>query len=388
MTFTNRAALLCEGHVVLSNIVTGERVPSLFLRKAASAAAYEPGGQLQYTLTITNTAPTPFAALTLLDDLGRYLFMGFPRFPLSYIEGSATLELVSASGTAQGMVTATQNEDGVLFAFALPANTTVLLRYRVTVSAFASPAAGYSITNVAVLQGEGLPAPLKATLTLPVAEQARLAVAKTAHGIPEEGQPFTFTLVVLNYGNVPVTAADFVVLSDPLDPPLAQLTVTANGVPWTQGVQYQYEDGFFYFRTESGAIELDAATVTQNDFGTWVLSPAALVLTLTGVVASSPMRPARMEVLPAYADGREASLQVERVRPDLFRLSGTGEVPPAFMLLTQPSAPLQLLAGSDPRFTLQGQVLQVDADSLAQPVSAFVSVRHGAGYTVTLEYTP
>lgn len=288
MIFTNTAALSYLQRTVSSNVVTGEVSSPLTLQKVASADTYAPGERVLYTVAIVNRASAAYDGLLLEDDLGLYLWNGTPRFPMSYTIGSAALHYFNASGITPGTVTAEDTAAGVTFSFGIPALSTALLSYEVTPTPFAPLSAGSAITNTAVLSGNVPLLPLTASHTLPIAEAPDLAIAKASDQAAVVGQPMRFYLIVSNYGNLPVTDSDFVTLSDSFDPPLRQITVRAGETLWTQGVEYLYDENFFFFQTLPGALNLPAAAFSQDSFGLWNASPASLILTVTGTVASRP----------------------------------------------------------------------------------------------------
>lgn len=330
----------------------------------------------------------PYTGVTLLDDLGKYDFQGFPRFPTFYIDNTVTLNYYQSGVVTTGAVTAAQTSDGITFSFDIPANTVAVLSYEVNVSSFAPLTVGFFIENVATLSGNGIDTPLKDTYAIPIAEQVNLKIAKCAEDVATEGQPFTFKFIVSNYGNVAISDTDYVVVSDLLNPALSNVQVYANGVLWTEGNQYVYDENLFYFQTQYGAIDLDAATFTQDSFGRWITDPSSLVITITGTVQSQPPTQSLVNVVPAYADGREASLNVVRIENDSYLLGRTGDVPASFMITSAPDCVLKLVSGSDPRFSLAGNVVTVDTDALTNTITAFVRVNYGTGFNVQLDYIP
>lgn len=286
MFFTNRAALSYGGISVSSNTVSGQLVSPLSLYKSASAAGYQSGGQLQYTLTVVNTSDTPYPALTLTDNLGVYPFQTATRFPLSYVDGSASLTAYGAGGINSLPLTVTAVADGIRFSFDMPASATALLLYTAQTTVFAPPAAGSEIVNTATLGGDYPLLPTAASLSLPAAVSAQPVISKCVSSETiSPGQQVTFTLTLSNYGNYPITASDYVVISDTLSPPLTGVSVYADGLLWTQGVQYDYSESAAYFITQPGAIALPAATFTRDDFGSWSVTPSSLVIKISGTAA-------------------------------------------------------------------------------------------------------
>lgn len=388
MNFTNKADLSYNNNTIQSNIVIGELVSSVTLSKDASADSYVPDGQLQYTVTVANTSAVSYTGLSLLDNLGRYSFTGFSRFPLSYVDNSVVLNYYSSSGVTSGVVTATQTTNGITFNFDLPGNTVAIIKYNVDVTPFAPLLAGSTIVNTATLSGSMLLSPIIASLTLPVAEQADLIITKNANDTAEVGQLFTFTFNVLNYGNVGISTTDYVVISDQLSPALTNIVVYANNVLWQEGVQYVYNDNLFYFQTQAGAIQLGPATIVQDDFGRWNITPSSLEITITGTVSDQQPTQAIMDVIPAYSDGNEVYLTSTRIDNDMYMIQSTGAVPPIFTILSNPDSPISLLPSSNPAFGLVNNNLTVNTTGIANVISAYVQVNYGSGFTLQVDYVP
>ena len=94
----------------------------------------------------------------------------------------------------------------------------------------------------------------------------------------------TYTFVIQNSGNTEAIATDNLVLTDLFDPILNPITVTYNGTPWTEGVNYTYDPTTGAFSTLPGQITVPAATFEQNPDGTWTVTPGTSVVTVTGTV--------------------------------------------------------------------------------------------------------
>ena len=68
-------------------------------------------------------------------------------------------------------------------------------------------------------------------------------------------------------------------------PLLAALAVTFDGEGWTEGVQYQYEEGTGLFTTVPGQILVPAASYTQDPItGAYSVTPGVATLTVTGTI--------------------------------------------------------------------------------------------------------
>ena len=95
----------------------------------------------------------------------------------------------------------------------------------------------------------------------------------------------TYTFVIQNSGNQDVVATDNAAITDVFDPILSALNVTFNGVVWTQGVQYNYNEATGLFTTVPGQILVPAATYTQDPVtGEYTLTPGIATLVVSGII--------------------------------------------------------------------------------------------------------
>ena len=82
-----------------------------------------------------------------------------------------------------------------------------------------------------------------------------------------------------------MVATDNAAITDTFDPILTALTVTFDGVSWTQGVQYNYEEATGVFATVPGQILVPAATYTQDPAtGAYSVTPGIATLTVVGTI--------------------------------------------------------------------------------------------------------
>ena len=82
-----------------------------------------------------------------------------------------------------------------------------------------------------------------------------------------------------------MVATDDAAITDTFDPILTALTVSFNGVPWTQGVQYNYSEATGLFATVPGQILVPAATYAQNPVtGAYTATPGIATLVVTGTI--------------------------------------------------------------------------------------------------------
>ena len=102
--------------------------------------------------------------------------------------------------------------------------------------------------------------------------------------VTDNGQ-LTYTIIVQNLGNTPITATDGVIISDTFNPILTGINVSLNGTALTEGTDYTYDDTTGTFATTDGTVTVPAATYTADPTtGAITTTPGVAVLTVTGTV--------------------------------------------------------------------------------------------------------
>jgi hypothetical protein len=134
--------------------------------------------------------------------------------------------------------------------------------------------------------GDGLSAPITATETVVANAEPVLSVTKSITPAQVvDNDRVTYTFVIQNSGNQAVVATDNAAITDTFDPILTALTVTFNGVTWTQGVQYNYNEATGLFTTVPGQILVPAATYAQDPVtGAYTATPGIATLIVTGII--------------------------------------------------------------------------------------------------------
>ena len=282
-TFQNQATLTYGGNVTTSNIVTGELQQAVSATKYALGETYTQGEVLTYVISLVNSGTTPLTDLTVTDNLGAYTLGGNTLVPLDYVEGSLAYYV---GGARQVTPVVTSTDPLTITGVSVPANGDAFLVYQARVNEFASPAVGAVITNTATISGTGLPAPIEAQETVTSLSEAFLTIGKTLNPTTvSEGDRLTYTFVIQNFGNTPVVATDNATVTDTFDPILTDLVVTFNGVTWTEGVEYTYDETTGAFATVPSNITVPAATYTQNPAtGAWTVVPGVRTLVVVGTV--------------------------------------------------------------------------------------------------------
>ena len=282
-TFQNQATLIYGGNVTTSNIVTGELQQAVSAAKYALGETYTQGEVLTYVISLVNSGTTPLTDLTVTDNLGAYTLGGNTLVPLDYVEGSLAYYV---GGARQVTPVVTSTDPLTITGVSVPASGDAFLVYQARVNEFASPAVGAVITNTATISGTGLPAPIEAQETVTSLSEAFLTIGKTLNPTTvSEGDRLTYTFVIQNFGNTPVVATDNATVTDTFDPILTDLVVTFNGVTWTEGVEYTYDEATGAFATVPSNITVPAATYTQNPAtGAWTVVPGVRTLVVVGTV--------------------------------------------------------------------------------------------------------
>ena len=281
--FSNQATLTYNGASTNSNIAYGEILEVLTASKTAVEGTYTPGNLVTYVVTLRNTGTGALNGLTVTDDLGGYTFAGGTVYPLTYEAGSATLFV---NGVLQAAPTVTAGPPLVISGINVPGGGDAVLVYQARANAFATPEQGGTIVNTATVTGDGLSAPVVATETVTAATAPLLTISKSINPTQVvDNDRVTYTFVIQNSGNQEVVATDNAAITDVFDPILTALTVTFDGVSWTQGVQYQYNETTGLFATQPGQITVPAATYTQDPVtGAYTVTPGIATLVVTGTI--------------------------------------------------------------------------------------------------------
>ena len=281
--FTNQATLTYNGSSTNSNIAYGEILEILAATKSAVEGSYTPGELVTYVVTLRNTGTAAIAGLTVTDDLGGYPFGAGTVYPLTYAEGSAALFV---GGVPQPAPAVTAGPPLVITGINIPAGGDVVLVYQARANTFADPSADGSIVNTVTVTGDGLSAPVTATETVTAAAEPALTITKSISPTQVvDNDRVTYTFVIQNSGNEAVVATDNAAITDTFNPILTALAVTFEGVPWTQGVQYNYNEATGLFATVPGQILVPAAAYTQDPVtGAYTVTPGVVTLTVTGTI--------------------------------------------------------------------------------------------------------
>ena len=280
--FTNFATLSYNGLTLTSNTVTGELLETVSISKTSTSETYGTEDDLTYIVNLVNSGSNQVCGLRVTDDLGAYEFGGETVYPLRYREGSLRFFV---DGVLQSTPKVCSLEPLVISDVCIPACGNATLVYDTETTPYAPLDADSTITNTACVTGGCLAAPVCASETLCAAEGPELQISKAlAPAAVSVGGTLTYTFLIENCGNTPVTAADSVTLSDTFDPVLCALSVSYNGAPWSAPVNYSYDQASGVFTTVPGAITVPAATYSQGPNGAWSVTPGTATLSITGTV--------------------------------------------------------------------------------------------------------
>ena len=281
--FSNQATLTYGGNTTNSNIAYGEILDVVTATKTAIEGTYTPGELVTYVVTLRNTGSTTLTNLTVTDDLGGYDFNGTTVYPLTYEDGSVARFV---NGVPQTAPAVTAGPPLVISGINIPAGGDVVLVYQARVNSFADPAAGGTIVNTVTITGDGISTPITASETVTAATAAALTISKSITPAQVvDNDRVTYTFVIQNTGNEPVVATDDATITDLFDPILTDLVVTFNGAPWTEGIQYTYDETTGLFATVPSQITVPAATYTQDPVtGAYTMNPGIATLVVTGTI--------------------------------------------------------------------------------------------------------
>ena len=281
--FSNQATLSYNGNTTNSNIAYGEILDILTVTKTAVEGVYAPGKLVTYAVTLRNTGSTALNGLTLSDNLGGYEFNGTTVYPLTYQNGSSTLFI---DGTPQAAPAVVAGPPLVISGINLPAGSDAVLVYQALANEYANPNLGGEVDNTVTVTGGGLSSPITATETVTAAEAPAVSICKSiTPSQVVDNDRVTYTFVLQNSGNQALVAIDNAVITDTFDPILTALAVSFNGVSWTEGVEYSYNEATGLFSTIAGEITVPAATYTQDPIsGAYRLVPGLATLVVSGTI--------------------------------------------------------------------------------------------------------
>ena len=279
--FTNQAVLSYRNGSVSSNVVTGELVQVLSATKNALLDNYVAGDVVTYVVTLFNAGTAPLNNVTVTDDLGAYPFGTGEVTPLTYVTGSVAYYL---DGVLQPQPAVSTTPELTFSGITVPAGDNALIIYQARVNDFAPLGVDGEITNTATATSGTENVTASETITASLAPMLTITKGIEPATVTENGQ-LTYTFIIQNYGNTAAIATDDLVITDNFDPILENITASYNGVLWSEGTDYTYDQATGLFRTVEGSITVPAATYTQDPVtGEWNVTPGTAVVTVNGTV--------------------------------------------------------------------------------------------------------
>lgn len=281
--FTNQASLTYGNVTRNSNIATGQILETLSATKSSVTTDYTPGDNITYIISIVNAANSAQNGVVVTDDLGAYTIGTSTVTPLDYVDGSVKYYV---NGVPQPAPTTLAGPPLSISGISIPAGGNVTIIYETTVNNFAPLADGSNIVNEATITGVGISTPLTVNETVTARSVSDLTISKSiSPEIVTENDLITYTFVIQNTGNAPVTVGDNAVVNDTFNPILSNISVTYNSAPWTENTNYTYNPSTGVFATNPGQITVPAATYTQDPVtGAITVTPGVSVLTVTGTI--------------------------------------------------------------------------------------------------------
>ena len=280
--FTNQASLTYRNITRNSNIATGQIIESLSITNSAVTNSYTEGDNVTYVVSIVNSSTSPRTGVSVTDDLGAYTVGTTTVYPLDYVDTSVKYY---SNGILQPAPAVTAGPPLEISGITVPAGGNVTIIYETTVNGFAPLSEGSSVINTASVTG-GTTAPISDSETIFARSVSDLTISKsvTPDVVTENGE-LTYTFVIQNTGNAPIVAGDNTTINDTFNPVLSNISVTYNSDPWTQGVNYNYDETTGVFSTVPGQITVPGATYTQDPVtGEITTTPGFAVVTVTGRV--------------------------------------------------------------------------------------------------------
>jgi len=277
--FTNQAQLSYNNIVTVSNIAVGEIQDVLSISKTAVKDVYKANDTITYVINIINSGNTELNNLTLTDSLGEYAFGQTKLIPLTYVEN--TLRYFK-NNVLQSQPVVTAENNLVVSGFSVPAGGAVTFVYETRTNQYAPLETESSITNTASLTGN-----LTSVTTQSVVKASSepdLSITKSVSPIPVmENGTVTYTFVIMNYGNTPVTQG--AVITDVFNPVLNNITASYNDTVWIQGTDFTYDQTTGMFVTLPNKVTVPQAEYSQDEeSGIVTVTPGTSTLIIMGTI--------------------------------------------------------------------------------------------------------
>ena len=122
------------------------------------------------------------------------------------------------------------------------------------------------------------------TSTVKASSEPDLSITKSVSPIPVmENGTVTYTFVIMNYGNTPVTQG--AVITDVFNPVLSNITASYNDTSWVQGTDFTYDSTAGIFITLPNKVTVPEAEYFQDtETGIVTVTPGTSTLVITGTI--------------------------------------------------------------------------------------------------------
>ena len=282
--FFNQASLSYNGVVTNSNTTKGCIAETLTVTQTAVLSGYTRGDVVTYVVNIINSGQAAYVNVCLKADLGKFKNGEDILVPLDYADCSAK---IFVNGVLQAEADVNCENGLEICGITIPSGVTTVV-YSARVNDFADIDTDGEIMNTVTVSGNGF-SDIFAESTIKASKKAVLTVEKslTPTNVTENGQ-LTYTFVIRNSGNSPVTVKDDAVITDVFTPALNIQSVMFNGEVWTENVNYRYtqnEDETAVFESILGELTVPAAVYLRNPVTkTIVIEPGVSTLIITGTI--------------------------------------------------------------------------------------------------------
>ena len=283
--FYNQASLCYGGLQINSNVVKGQLVDCITLKKTALCTQYAYGESIVFMVTIENISSCSYVNLTLYDDLGEYEYNGCVLYPLKYVDSSLRM-MINGKECSPPSLLPTQGLK--ISGICLPAKSVVTIFYTVTVTAYAPLDISSSVTNTVTLTGQFLRRYYTDSVTITPRATTLLTITKSL--CPKtvmECEDITYTFVISNAGNTDILPGDNVTVCDKFNPRINLTRVELDGVELKQYQDFNYNPLDGVFTTKQGLITPKGATFERDSCtGVITQTPGVCILVIKGSILS------------------------------------------------------------------------------------------------------
>ncbi len=372
MNYSNQATVSYNNNqTAKSNIVNGTILSPFTLSKSSFSRTYQRNSIIQYRIIVTNSLDIQITNAYVFDDMGVYSDRGVLRIPSNFDLFSCKLLIVSQSGAYSRILGVNRERNGVGFMFILPGKSTAIITYSASINDFADTSPASSIkSNVSLNAGSY--EEITTTHTIKAATYSDIVLTKFfKHDILSSGQPANINLIVSNYGNEASSPS----ITDIIHPYMKDLVIKGNSEEWTSGDEYNYDSRTGYLNIKAGAFTIPPATFFLGSLGRHEIIPSTYDININGTVISANAPEPYISIIPAYTDGQEKNLLIEKINVRLYKLTVIGNIVPKLEILTNPASIITLEPSAS--FKYENSILTVDMSKLSITDTAIFTIEYG-----------